>query len=381
MDDHHPTLTNLCEDVLLMISGFLRPQCSEGQTPVKTLSSVNRRLRDIFSPILFKSLYINRPLSQLSSAPLVYRYAKSLKIDMFGSMWWWCSGKYVSSNDALELFACVQRMKHLKRLEVTMMKRNLDVFVNAFEEVDDAQTFLLPGIETLVVTSAAAFLASHCPDLEHLIVEDGPSCMVETYIDVPTRLLPLHPQLGGSQRTYPQLTYFDTTANWSAEEITALVPRFPHLQHLHMRSDAFCYRASIATIMQLLGHSLKDLKTLKLNKVGNLDMGFRAVWKRSVTACSTEAQRRVLWLQNEAHRVGAENNVVRLAFSSIERLKECWLGDKRVARREAGCSNMAGLSWVWERRREDIDVCTNQSEWANYRAEKEAVVVCSEVCT
>jgi hypothetical protein len=106
-------------------------------------------------------------------------------------------------------------------------------------------------------------------------------------------------------------------------------------------------------------------------------MGFRAVWKRSITACSTESQRRVLWLQNEAHRVDAENDVARLAFTSIERLKECWLGDKRVARR----SGHNDLRWIWERKREDIDVCTNQSEWANFRAEKEAVVVCSEVCS
>ena len=375
-----PTLSSLCEDALLMISDFLSLQCSEGGTPIKVLSSVNRRFRDIYSPILFRSLYINRPLSQLSITPLVYRYAKSLKIDMFGSMWWWCSGRYVASKDALELFACTQQMRQLKRLEVTMMKRNLDVFVSAFEEVEDAQTFLLPGVQTLVVTSAAAFLASHCPDLKHLIVEDAPSCMIETYVDVPTRLTPLHPQLVGGQWTFPQLTHFDTTANWSTEEIAALVPSFPRLQHLHMRSDAFCYRASIAAIMQLLGCSLMDLKTLKLNKVGNLDVGFRAVWKRSITACATEAQRRVLWLQNEAHRVEAENNVARLAFTSIERLKECWLGDKRVARRSAGCNDKAGLSWVWERRREDIDVCAQQSEWANYRTEKEAVVVCSEVC-
>ncbi|KAF2626576.1 hypothetical protein BU25DRAFT_411554 [Macroventuria anomochaeta] len=205
--------------------------------------------------------------------------------------------------------------------------------------------------------------------------------MIETYVDVPTRLIPLHPQLIGGQWTCPQLTHFDTTANWSAEEIAALVPSFPRLQHLHMRSDAFCYHASIAAIMQLLGCSLRDLKTLKLNKVDNLDMGFRAVWKRSITACATEVQRRQLWLQTEAHRVEAENNVARLAFTSIDRLEECWLGDKRVARRSAGCNGKDNLSWVWERRREYIDVCTQGSEWANYRAEKEAVVVCSEVCT
>lgn len=376
-----PTLTDLCEDVLLMISDVLRQQSSDGESPIKSLSSVNRRLRDVFSPLLFKSLYINRPLSQLSSTALVYQYAKSLRIDMFGSMWWWCSGKYVSSKDALELFASVRKMKQLKKLEVMMMKRNLDVFVSAFEEVDDTQTFLLPGVETLVVTSAAAFLASHCPNLKHLIVEDAPSCMIESYIDIPTRLIPLHPQLIGGQWTYPQLTLFDTTANWSAEEIVALVPSFPRLRHLHMRSDAFCYRASIPTIMQLLGCSLSDLNILKLNKVGNLDVGFRAVWKRSITACATEAQRRALWMQNEAHRVEVENNVARLAFTSIDRLKECWLGDKRVARRLAGCNDRSDLSWAWERSREDVDVCNQRSEWGTFQAEKEAVVVCSEICT
>ncbi|KAJ4988603.1 hypothetical protein SVAN01_05894 [Stagonosporopsis vannaccii] len=376
-----PTLTNICEDVLLMVSDFLTVVCAEGETPIKVLSCVNRRLRDVFSPILFKSLYINRPLSQLSSTPVIYQHARNLKIDMFGSMWWWCSGRYVSSKDALELFACMQSMTLLKKLEVSMMKRNIDVFTSAFEEVANAHTFILSGIETLVATSAAAFLASHCPNLKHLIVEDAPSCMIETYVDASTRLMPLHPQLGRRQWTFSQLIHFDTSANWSAEEIAGLVPLFPRLQYLHMRSDAFCYRASISAIMQLLGKNLRDLKTLKLNKIGNLDMGFRAVWKRSITACATKAQRRVLWVQNEAHRVEAENTVARLAFTYIGRLQECWLGDERVARRPAGCNIETPLSWVWERKREDVDVCRQQSEWTIYRAEKEAVVVCIEVCT
>ncbi|KZM27085.1 uncharacterized protein EKO05_0010094 [Ascochyta rabiei] len=375
------TLTDLCEDVLLMISDLLNLQCSDGEKPIRYLSMVNRRLRSILSPCLFKSLCINRPLSQLSCTPLIYRHAKTLKIDMFGSMWWWCAGAYVSSKDALDLFAAVKRMPQLKRLEVTMMKRNLDMFLTAFEEMDDAQTLLLPGVETLVVTSAAAFLASHCPDLKNLIVEDAPSCMIEPYVDVPTRLTPLHPQLVGGQWTYPQLTHFDTTASWSAAEIAALVPSFPRLQHLHMRSDAFCYRASIETIMELLGCSLGDLQTLKLNKVGHLDMGFRAVWKRSIATCTTQEQRRILWLHNEARRVEAENNVARLAFLKIQRLKEIWLGDKRVARRSAGCNGKVDLSWIWERRREAFDDCTRGSEWAKYREEKEAVVIHNEVCT
>ncbi|KAF9691433.1 hypothetical protein EKO04_010675 [Ascochyta lentis] len=377
----YTTLTDLCEDVLLMISDLLYLHCSDGATPIKDLSRVNRRLRSIFSPCLFKSLYINRPLSQLSRTPLIYQYAKTLKIDMFGSMWWWCAGAYVSSKDALDLFTCVRRMPKLKRLEVTMMKRNLDMFLCTFEEVEDAQTLMLPGVETLVVTSAAAFLASHCPDLKNLIVEDAPSCMMETYVDVPTRLMPLHPQLVGGRWTYPQLTHFDTTANWSAIEIATLVPSLPRLQQLHMRSDAFCYRASIDTIMKLLGCGLRDLQTLKLSKVGHLDMGFRAVWKRNVTACTSQEQRRIMWAKNEARRVEAENKVARLAFQRIQLLKEVWLGDKRVARRSAGCDSKVGLSWIWERRKEPFDDCIRGSEWAKYRMEKESVVVCSEVCT
>ena len=149
-----------------------------------------------------------------------------------------------------------------------------------------------------------------------------------------------------------------------------------------MRSDAFCYRASIATIMELLGHSLKHLRVLKLNKVGSLpDMGYRALWKRSITACATEAQRRVLWAHNEACRVEAENNVARLAFTRIETLHECWLGEERIARRVVGSDATDSLSWVWQRSREDVDVCSQQSEWAAFRAEKEAAVICSEICT
>lgn len=377
---HKSTLSNLCEDVLLMISDLLHLQCSEGETPIKNLSMVNRRLRNIVSPCLFKSLCINRPLSQLCSTPLIYQHATSLKIDMFGSMWWWCSGAYVSSKDALQLFACVQEMGKLKRLEVTMMKRNLDMFMSAFEEVEDARTFLLPGIETLVVTSAAAFLGSHCPYLKKLVIEDASSCTIEAYIDIASQLTPLHSQLKGGQWAYLQLTHFETTAYWSIQEIAAFMPIVPQLQHLNMRSYAFCYRTPVAAIMQLLGCGLRDLKTLKLNKVGNLGMGFRAVYKRIIQSC-TPAQRKTLWLQNEAQKVEAENDVVRLAFTNIGSLEECWLGDKRIARRLTDSSHDHRLSWIWQRERETLFDNLPGSEWASYRAERAAVIVCSEICT
>jgi hypothetical protein len=75
------------------------------------------------------------------------------------------------------------------------------------------------------------------------------------------------------------------------------------------------------------------------------------------------------------------DNVARLAFTHIETLRECWLGEERIARRAVGCEAIDSLSWVWQQNREDVDVCSQQSEWATFRAEKEEAVVCSEICT
>jgi hypothetical protein len=201
--------------------------------------------------------------------------------------------------------------------------------------------------------------------------------MLEAYTDISSRLHPRHPHLSLSGAVHPHLTHFDTSATWSEAELCALVVLFPRLRHLCMRSEAFCYRASVPCIAAVLGR-VEELRSLRLVKIGCLDMGYRAVWKRSVQSCRDARQRRVLWLQNEARRVEAENEVVRLVFGCCGGLRECWLGEKRVARRLP--SEGGRVRWLWERMKEDTEGCFQGLEWAGYRKEKEAVVLSSEVC-
>ena len=86
----------------------------------------------------------------------------------------------------------------------------------------------------------------------------------------------------------------------------------------------------------------------------------------------------MLWLENERLRVQTENAIVRAAFATIGSLKECWLGEKRVARRCAGDGKE--VRWMWERKREDEDECVmGGGSFAKFRMEKEAVVVGSEI--
>jgi hypothetical protein len=371
------TLSSLCEDVILLILTHLSSTRREFETPLQNLSIVNKHFRALLTPHLFKTLHINRPISQLTPTHLT-QHATTFKIDMFGSMWWWCSGSYTSGSDALDLLRCIQGMHRLRSLEVSMMKRSVDIWAAAFADasVTDSEgcVFVLGKVETLVVSSSAAFLASHCPNLNRLLLHDGgDECTLEQYTGLSTRLAPLHPRF---QARNPHLQRFDAAAVWSAEELEGLVKTYPGLRCLQMRTDTYCYHASTSAIIAILGTGLPDLQTLHLVKSGSLGMGYQSVWKRKIAACSDAEYRRALWVENERLRVQVENVIVREAFGQIKSLKECWLGEKRVARR---CVDDA-TQWVWERRREDEQECVMGGRaFAKMRMEKEAVVVGSEI--
>ncbi|KAH3991928.1 hypothetical protein HBI56_206620 [Parastagonospora nodorum] len=359
------SLNDLCEDVILLICDHLNHTLAENETPLKNLSLTNRRFHDILCPLLFKTLQINRPVSQLMPTSLPARHARTFKLDMFGSLWWWCSGSYTSSSDAMDLFRCLQTFPNLKTLEISMMRRSIDIFSAAFSDPDPG-ILTLDKIENLVVTSSAAFLVNHCPNLKSLVVQDGSDCLLETYIDLSSRLAPLH---ASATTSTPPLRHLDATATWSTSELLSLVQTFPHLQHLRMRSDTYCYRASTPTIIDTLGKNLPNLQTLHLVKSGSLGMGYQSVWQRRIKACSNAEYRRMLWRENEKLRVEVENTIVRGAFGRITRLRECWLGEKRVARR-------CGDGWMWERKSEDVEDCVmGDGAIAKLRMEKEAVVV------
>jgi hypothetical protein len=373
------SLSNLCEDVILLICDHLTFVREEDQTPLKNLSLVDRHFRSLLTPRIFKALEINRPVRQLEPLSSIEHHAQTFKIDMFGSMWWWCSGSYTSSSDALELFRSIQSMDNLKTLEISMMKRSIDIYTAAFKDgrVSDDSIFILDRVANLVVTSSAAFLASHCPNLKSLVIKDGSDCLIDSYTNLTERLAPLYLQLKAGNS---HLTHFDATAVWSAEELEKLVTAYPNLRSLRMRTDTYCYRASASTIIDILSEGLADLQTLHLVKSSSLGLGYQAVWKRKVAQCSDVEYRFAVWMENERRRVEAENTLVREAFGKMESLKECWLGEKRVARRCAHDRVPGQAQWKWERRREDAEECVMGGQmFAKMRIEKEVVVVESEI--
>ncbi|KAH8731736.1 hypothetical protein GQ44DRAFT_697962 [Phaeosphaeriaceae sp. PMI808] len=303
---------------------------------------------------------------------------------MFGSMWWWCSGSYTSSSDALDLFHSIQSLDNLKTLEVRMMSRSIDIFIAAFRKRSDKDdsVFLLERVEKLVVTSSGAFLLNQCPNLKRLEIQDESGCLLETCTDLTIRMKSLHPRLSLSTFHDPQLTHFDSAAMWSADELCALISNFPHLRSLRMRTDTYCYRASTLTIIGILGTGLSSLEILHLVKSGCLGMGYQSVWRRNIQKWANVEYRRTLWLENEQIRVKAENNVVRCAFTSIPTLQECWLGEKRVARK---CSRSIDgqipdkVQWMWDRNTDDVDDHAVGSHMLKFRMEKNSVVVRKEL--
>ncbi|KAL5117395.1 hypothetical protein ACEQ8H_004711 [Pleosporales sp. CAS-2024a] len=376
---HKPlSLTDLCEDVILLICSHLDCMRADKETPLKSLCLTNRHLHSILVPCLFKTIHTNRPISQLAPTTLAAQYAHTFRLDMFGSLWWWCSGAYTSSSDALDLFHCIQGLPRVRALEVSMMRRSIDMFSAAFSTPSE-QDFNLSGIQSLVATSSAAFLVNHCPNLRRLEIRDESACLLETYTDLSARLAPL--RNAPTSPHPPLLTHFDATATWSADEVSFVVQTFPRLESLRMRSDTYTYRASTPIIMAILSAHLARIKTLHLVKSGSLGMGYQSIWTRLIHASSNDEYRQTLWRDNERLRVTVENNIVRDAFRQMPSLRTCWLGEKRVARK---CAADHDGWWMWERERRskdmDNDSCImGKGRIASLRMEKEAVVVRSEM--
>jgi hypothetical protein len=360
-------LSDLCSDIIFLICDHLQYIRPDGETPIKHLSCLNHRLRHIIIPYLFKSIYINKPLSQLTPSPLIYHHAQTFKIDMFGSMWWWCSGSYMVSADALHLFRRMHDMPKLRTLEVSMMDRSVDIFTAAFDDdkIEDKTVFILNTVEKLVVTSTAAFLVTHCPNITSLVIEDQENCSVQRYIDIITRLAPLHTHSTIGARISPNITHFEATALWSAAEITGLVDMFPNLRYLAMRVT-HSYHAPLFFIIHTLSERLKYLNTLQLGNIGNFSTDFRAPWHRDIREWISMKLRRMCPLEAEKLRVQAENTIARLAFGSLLELRECWLGDKRVARRIMG-GDGDGMQWMWERNLRDLGTVVNETNRAGFK--------------
>ncbi|KAL6706329.1 hypothetical protein ACN47E_005619 [Coniothyrium glycines] len=379
---HNTTLSDLCDDVLLLICDHLDRIRSESEIPRKNLSLTSHRFNDLLSSDLFKTLRINAPLKLLAECQLYHYHAQTLKVDMFGSLWWWCSGIYVSGDDVTDLFRLISKLPHLRCLEFRMMSRSIDLFEAVFDGEVSADLFVLPSVENLIVTNSATFLTRHCPNLKSLVIQDGGECLVEVYSSIDIRLCPVLPMYAGGKLPSETLTSLDAIATWTVNELGYLVKSFPNLRHVTMRSETYCYRARIDTITEILGKGLKDLQSLKLSKIGHLDMGFRSLWKRKIYECKPEEHRKRLWQENEVRRVQAENLVARLAFGANQSLRECWIGEKRVAKRmmsrDSCTEGVHTMKWLWRREQEDIDDCSTGAEWAKYRAEREAVVVLVE---
>lgn len=367
----------------MLIADHLESYHTEHGTPLKQLSLTSHRLRDILIPVLFKTVHINQPVSELTPTSLVKYHARSCQIDMFGSKWWWCSGSYVGSKDALDLFRCIRDMENITTLYVAMMGRSIDMFEEAFKErsTEDGDIFILGHVEKLVVTNSAAFLTSHCPNLKSLVIEDESDYLIETYADFTQRLRPLTSQISDMKaHQWPPLETCDITAAWSLNEVVSLAVTFPHLRSLRLRSTWHCYRATAKDIIKVLGEALPQLRTLHLVNCSWLSMGVQSIWKRRIRACSNAEYRRMLWLENERLRVQVENDVVRSAFENISSLDKIWLGDKRVARKLPTKYGSSCIKWMWERAREDENDCiVGDGLLALWKMERDAAVVATEV--
>jgi len=272
-----------------------------------------------------------------------------------------------------------------------MMSRSLDIFSTAFTECSSSlspELFELRGVKTLTVNSSAAFLVTHCPDLETLVLKgkgDGEDCAMEKYTDLESLFETMPPpSLRNDQdslfKCAEGLRSFDGSASWSLPELTFLTITFPRLHHLVLRSESYCYRADVASMMRVLGPCLKQLKRLQISKIEYLEMGYRGLWKRAVMECKTEEARRALWEHNEKRRVVAENEVARLAFASLGALKELWVGEQRVARRSQQTNEGVQQSWIWDRRADTVgDYAVVGTMWAKYQKEREDVIERSEL--
>ncbi|KAF2179819.1 hypothetical protein K469DRAFT_715913 [Zopfia rhizophila CBS 207.26] len=354
-DLNDDVLRDICDHLIIWAQSQPTGSCAKKRAPLKALSLVDRRLRALVAPQIFKKVIISgsggrsqclpngdwktahRALSDLSNNPTIITYIKSLRFDIYGSE---APNRPAFSQDMHQFVAFLCKLPSLQRLVIYIPKPHVDGFQSAFRHIDTDSPFLFPNIKTLVFHPFTLSLLDRCPNVEEVCMH-VPHWSRGFNRESPETMEAFRRELVATAKRAKKATHFDASGHWSVEHITDLVKAAPQLERLNMRGHARHYDGAFYEIMQALG-SFEGLRRLDVEDASELGLGFKGGHMCGNAYFGPDGER--LHRQLKKDREDAEETAAKLAFQNIASLRELWVGDYAKAERKEGYT-----AWTWRR--------------------------------
>ncbi|PVH96064.1 hypothetical protein DM02DRAFT_617457 [Periconia macrospinosa] len=244
------TLSDLNNDVLLEICDHLdegerchhmRNRRKSIPTPLKNLSSVNRRFRALLRPRLMRSIAVEMPFWELSwneqpspnggeiarnaIAEMMVdedltRSIKELRVNLYGRV---SVDDVAFAKRSRHIINFLRRLTNLQLLSLDwpydyMLSLESQTTLKAECEEDP---FVWKDLTTICLDYGMTFLLEHSPKLERLALYDSGN----TETPISQLSLPL-------SKVSPYITHLEARANWTPAEVVYLAATFPFITHL-----------------------------------------------------------------------------------------------------------------------------------------------------
>ena len=314
------------DDVLLEICKAVkgnnldnRGRLVSGQTTLKALSQVNRYMRDLMAPDLFKCICIN--ISSWHDAVTVLKSAEKCRAVQNHTRrlgFKFCAGvgpidQTQPQQLSLQLALILCKMAKLETILIDIPDR----LAECCREVFEGLNVRLHSVQYLIMGPCTEWILRLCPNVQ----------------EISTCNLWLNSQPeGNSKRQHSfdlikaageegRLQHFEMNERWHPELLEAVVEAMPNISSLAITGTFFLGRFKAS--LSVLG-GLGDLRTVATPRAAQLDVGFNP--PRCGNAYHGDHGRQ-LRVQVEKERREANHRVARMIFSACRQLETLWIGD------------------------------------------------------
>jgi len=323
------TFSDLNDDVLLEICGYLHGQqlrvkrkvaLPHLSTPIKNLSLMNRRLRDLVLPLLFKRIRIcgasilsrngkteewqcaREIIQTLCHNPVLLTYIKAAKFDIY---YWGDPDVLPLAKDVNNLAQFLKKLPYLRSLNFCMPHHQFRLCRAAFESLS------FPNITSLAVDPTSSFIIHRCPNVMKVVIAEAVQSWnyhrgwcekIERVLDMPYA---------------EELCEQSPSNTTNKDECPRFMPSCKHPPPQITRSKE-AWRAANKSARRLMSRAFRERKQAE-----EIPWSYRHWWKDS------------------------QSTVERLADMDIPTLKELWIGGVLVASKLQLYGENGVVEWAW----------------------------------
>ncbi|KAF2100908.1 hypothetical protein NA57DRAFT_54981 [Rhizodiscina lignyota] len=319
---------DILHEICTAIGDEPTPLANQAPYPLKSLSMVNRRLRHLLAPKIFRRLSLDgnianilRALKVLQSCPELLHHTRSFKFDLYRH-----NDSGIPTDDLPgRLVSVLSYMPKLQHLAIILPEYHTAIFDSAFATA--GISFNL--VKTLVAGAYCEFVVPYCPNVESIASNQhyflySPRAKDEETAEESVRRGHATALVEAAGRA-AKLTAFEMSQKWSAAQLCHVYEHMPLLRRLGMPGESY---ESEPEEYLLLISKFEQLQELALASARELSMAFRSNWSNlNYAGPGGEEVRR----QQEELKRQVGENIAGVVFEVCKSLKKIWIGEYSFA--------------------------------------------------